>query len=134
MHFIEALFGGETAVALAPVNKGTPALVVLARIKNERKAREQLANLEVPLSQLFPAPKQGSGQVPEFSAHQVDGVSAHQISLPPGSHSTTPSSDGWWWSQRAWVELPPSRVIRGRFGASLSIPRPCPVSRGRSPR
>ena len=31
MHSIEALFGGETAVAIAPVSKGTPALVVLAR-------------------------------------------------------------------------------------------------------
>ena len=84
VHSIEGLFGGETAVAIAPVSKGTPALVVLARTKNDHKVREQLANLEVPLSQLFPAPKQGSGQVPEFSAHQVDGVSAHQIMLAPG--------------------------------------------------
>jgi Protein of unknown function (DUF3352) len=84
VHSIEALFSGETAVAIAPVSKGTPALVVLARVKDERKVREQLANLEVPLSQLFPTPKEGSGQVPEFSAHQVDGVSAHQVMLAPG--------------------------------------------------
>jgi hypothetical protein len=84
VHSIEALFGGETAVALAPVTNGTPTLVVLARTQNERKVRAQLADLEVPLSQLFPPPKQGSGQVPEFSTHQVDGVAAHQIMLAPG--------------------------------------------------
>jgi hypothetical protein len=84
VHSIEALFAGETAVALAPVSNGTPTLVVIARTRDQRKVREQLANLEVPLSQLFPPPKQGSGQVPEFSSHQVDGVTAHQIMLTPG--------------------------------------------------
>jgi hypothetical protein len=81
---IEALFGGETAIAIVPVSKGTPALVVIARTANERKVREQLANLEVPLSQLFPAPAQGSGQVPQFNTRQVDGVAAHQITLTAG--------------------------------------------------
>jgi hypothetical protein len=84
VHSIEALFAGETAVALAPVSNGTPTLVVIARTRDQRKVREQLANLEVPLSQLFPPPKQGSGQVPEFSSHQVDGVTTHQIMLTPG--------------------------------------------------
>jgi hypothetical protein len=84
VHSVEALFGGETAVAITPVSNATPAVVVLTRTKNQRKVREQLANLEVPLSQLFPAPKQGSGQVSQFSAHQVDGVTAHQLTLTAG--------------------------------------------------
>ena len=38
----------------------------------------------MPLSQLFPAPASGSGQVPQFSDHLIDGVTAHQLSLAPG--------------------------------------------------
>ncbi len=84
VHAIEALFAGETAVALVPGPKGTPALVVATRTDHQQKVRAQLANLEVPLSNLFPAPKQGSGQVPEFTTHQVAGVTAHQLQLAPG--------------------------------------------------
>jgi hypothetical protein len=43
-----------------------------------------LANVELPLSQLFPAPTSGSGQVPEFADHLINGVTAHQLSLAPG--------------------------------------------------
>ena len=81
---IEALFAGETAVALSPQTNGTPTLVVLARTKDERKVRAQLANLEVPLARLFPAPSRGSGQVPQFSTHQVQGGAVHQLGLAPG--------------------------------------------------
>lgn len=84
VHAIDSLFAGETAVALAPGSKGTPTLVVVARTAHQQKVREQLADLEVPLSNLFPAPKQGSGQVPEFTTHQVAGVTAHQLQLATG--------------------------------------------------
>lgn len=84
VHDLEALFASETAVALAPSRSGVPTLVILARTAHERKAREELANLQVPLSNLFPTPKQGSGLVPQFGSHQVAGVVAHQLELAPG--------------------------------------------------
>jgi hypothetical protein len=77
---IESLFSGETSVALGPDG----ALIVLTRVKNQRSVSAEIANLEVPLSQLFPAPSAGSGQVPQFNDHPIDGVVAHQLSLGTG--------------------------------------------------
>jgi hypothetical protein len=77
---VESLFSGETAVAIGPGS----ALTVLTRVKNERATSTELANLEIPLSQLFPAPASGSGQVPQFTDRKVDGVTAHQLSLGTG--------------------------------------------------
>jgi hypothetical protein len=77
---LESLFSGETSVAVDP--RG--ALIVLTRVKDEQATSTQLANLEVPLSQLFPAPASGSGQVPQFTDRRVDGITAHQLSLGTG--------------------------------------------------
>jgi hypothetical protein len=77
---LESLFSGETSVSIGPGG----ALTVLTHIKNEQAASAELANLEIPLSQLFPAPATGSGQVPQFTARQIDGVTAHQLSLGTG--------------------------------------------------
>jgi Protein of unknown function (DUF3352) len=77
---VESLFAGETSVAV----DGGGALIVLTRVKDEQAARTELANLEIPLSALFPAPSTGSGQVPQFSDRQVDGITAHQLSLGTG--------------------------------------------------
>jgi hypothetical protein len=77
---LESLFSGETSVAIGP----TGALIVLTRVENERATSTELANLEIPLSQLFPAPATGSGQVPQFTDRRVDGVTAHQLSLGTG--------------------------------------------------
>ncbi len=81
---LDKLFAGETAVALGSTSTGSPALVVVTRTSQQARVREQLANLEVPLANLFPAPNQGSGQVPQFNARQIDGITAHQVSLAPG--------------------------------------------------
>jgi hypothetical protein len=77
---LESLFAGETAVAIGPGG----ALTVLTRVNNERATSTELANLEIPLSQLFPAPTTGSGQVPQFTDRSVDGITAHQLSLGTG--------------------------------------------------
>jgi hypothetical protein len=81
---LDKLFAGETAVALGSTSTGSPALVVVTRTSQQRRVRAQLANLEVPLANLFPAPNQGSGQVPQFNARQIDGITAHQVTLAPG--------------------------------------------------
>jgi hypothetical protein len=81
---LQRLFAGETAVAVGSSGAGAPALIVVTRTSHEQRVREQLANLEVPLASLFPAPRQGSGVVPQFSTHQVGGVTAHEIALAPG--------------------------------------------------
>jgi hypothetical protein len=88
---VETLFGGETAVAIGPSTsspgKGrasSPSLIIVTRTAKESATTAQLANLEPPLSQLFPAPASGSGQVPEFAERTVNGVTAHQLSLAPG--------------------------------------------------
>jgi hypothetical protein len=59
-------------------------LIIVTRTSDEGATKTKLANLEVPLSQLFPAPSSGSGQVPQFSDELIDGVTAHQLSLAPG--------------------------------------------------
>jgi hypothetical protein len=88
---IESLFSGETAVAIGPGSSGqrsskvrSPALMVVTRTSNEQAAIAELANLEVPLSQLFPAPSSGSGEVPQLADRVVDGIAAHQVVLAPG--------------------------------------------------
>jgi hypothetical protein len=88
---IESLFDGETAVAIGPATKGSkkgssgsPPLIIVTRTNHESATATQLASLEVPLSQLFPAPSSGSGQVPQFADRLVNGVTAHQLSLAPG--------------------------------------------------
>ncbi len=88
---IESLFDGETAVAIGPSgtssSKGrgsSPALIIVTRTAHEAATTTQLANLELPLSQLFPAPTSGSGQVPQFADREVGGVTAHQLTLAPG--------------------------------------------------
>ena len=57
---------------------------MVARAAPEQRVRAQLADLAVPLANLFPAPKQGSGLVPQFGTRQVGDVSAHQLQLAPG--------------------------------------------------
>jgi hypothetical protein len=83
-HAVSSLFSGESAVAIIPTASLAPALTVIARTSNESSARQQLAQLEVPLSQLFPAPDAGPGQAPLVNDTVVDGVTVHQLSLTPG--------------------------------------------------
>jgi hypothetical protein len=85
---ITSIFSGESGVVVAPAGtsrsgKG-PALMVVARTSDEAKSRRVLAQLEVPLAQLFPPPSNGPGQAPEFNSVPVAGITAHQLSLAPG--------------------------------------------------
>ena len=77
---VESLFSGETSVAVAPGG----ALLVLTRVKDAQAASDRLANLGVPLTQLFPAPSSGSRQIAQFSDREIDGVTAHELSLGTG--------------------------------------------------
>jgi hypothetical protein len=78
-----SIFDGETAVALSP--GPSPALVILARPRNETAAREELASLETPLTTLFsPSSSATAGQMPELADVQVDGVTVHEVQLGTG--------------------------------------------------
>lgn len=78
-----SIFDGETAVALSP--GPSPALLILARPRNETAAREELASLETPLTALFsPSSSAAAGQIPELADVQVDGVTVHEVQLGAG--------------------------------------------------
>jgi len=79
------LLRGEAAVALIPSADGPgPAPAIVARVANQAQARQTLANLEVPLQQLFPAPGSGPGQEDEWNDVQVAGVTVHELGVAPG--------------------------------------------------
>jgi hypothetical protein len=79
---IKSIFDGETAVALSP--GPTPSLLIVARTSNQAATRSQLAQLEAPLTALFPAPATGPGQIPGLADQQVGGVTVHELGLGPG--------------------------------------------------
>lgn len=78
-----SVFDGETAVALSP--GPSPALLIVARVRNQAAAQGELASLEGPLTTLF-APSSGAaaGQVPELADTQVGGTTVHEVQLGPG--------------------------------------------------
>jgi hypothetical protein len=86
VHRVVSLFSGETAVALLPSVSpgGRASLVIVAPTRDPAAARTTLAELEVPLAQLFAPPASGPGEAPEFNDRQVGNVTAHQLSLAPG--------------------------------------------------
>ncbi|MEO6857360.1 MAG: DUF3352 domain-containing protein [Solirubrobacteraceae bacterium] len=81
VHAITSLFSGETAVGIVP-NGQSNTLVVVSRVPNVAQARTQLADLEIPLAQLFQPPN--PTKVPVFNDVTVGGVSDHQLSLASG--------------------------------------------------
>jgi hypothetical protein len=83
IHQITSIFDRETAVAIVP-HGAAPTLVIVARAPNQEQIRTELANLEVPLAQLFKPPQSGPGSVPQFNDHTVAGVTDHQLSLARG--------------------------------------------------
>jgi hypothetical protein len=80
---LAGIFSGESAVAIVP-RTTSPTLVLVARAPDENRVRSQLAGLELPLSQLFPAPSSGPGGTPTFNDVPVGGVTAHELALNPG--------------------------------------------------
>ncbi len=83
VHSVLSVFDGETAVALSP--GPSPALLIVARVRNQAAAQGELASLEGPLTTLF-APSSGAaaGQVPELADTQVGGTTVHEVQLGPG--------------------------------------------------
>ncbi len=85
-----SIFSRETAVAVVPGGAGPaggaspPGLIIVSRTTDPAQTKAALATMEVPLAQLFPAPSSGPGQAPEFNDVQIDGVTAHELSLTPG--------------------------------------------------
>jgi hypothetical protein len=82
VHQIDSIFAGETAVALSP--GPSPSLLIVARTSNEAATRSELAELEGPLTALFPAPASGPGQIAGLDDQQVGGVTVHELGLGPG--------------------------------------------------
>ncbi|MBV9465992.1 MAG: DUF3352 domain-containing protein [Solirubrobacterales bacterium] len=80
---VTSIFHHEAAVGIV-AGAGAPTLIVVARTPNQAQTQAELAQLELPLAQLFPAPSAGPGQAPEFNDRQVGGVTAHQLSLTTG--------------------------------------------------
>jgi hypothetical protein len=83
VHDITSIFDGETAVAIVP-HAQSPTLVIVAKTANETQARTVLAQLEIPLAQLFKPPTSGPGKVPEFNDRSVAGITDHQLALANG--------------------------------------------------
>ena len=78
-----SIFDGETAVALSP--GASPALLIVARVRNQAVARGELASLEAPLSALFSSSSSATeGQVPELTDAQVGGATVYEVGLGPG--------------------------------------------------
>jgi hypothetical protein len=81
VHQLTALFSGEAAVGIVPHGQSRT-LVVVARVANVASARTQLAQLEIPLAQLFSAPN--ASKVPVFNDLTAGGVSIRQLALANG--------------------------------------------------
>jgi hypothetical protein len=82
---LTSIFHAEAAVAIVP-NGRTPALLIVARTQHQSQVAAELAQLEVPLAQLFKAPGTnfGSGKEALFNDRPVGGVTAHQLTLANG--------------------------------------------------
>ncbi|HLY49509.1 MAG TPA: DUF3352 domain-containing protein [Solirubrobacteraceae bacterium] len=79
------MFGGETAIALTPGQGASgPAPVIVTRTNAQTTVRALLAELELPLSQLFAPSGSGAGEVPQVSQTTVSGVAVRQLSVAPG--------------------------------------------------
>ena len=82
VHDIVSIFHGETAVAIVP-HAQTPTLVIVARTADQARTRSELAQLQIPLAQLF-KPASGSAAIPGFNDRQVGSVTAHELPLANG--------------------------------------------------
>jgi hypothetical protein len=61
----------------------TPALLIVSRTANQAATQSELAQIEAPLTALFPAPSSGPGQIPGL-VRQVGGVTVHEFGLGAG--------------------------------------------------
>jgi hypothetical protein len=77
------IFHRETAVAIVGAGQ-SPTLVIVARVLDQRRTQNELAQLEAPLAQLFSAPGANQSSEPVFNDRQVAGITAHQLQLAAG--------------------------------------------------
>jgi hypothetical protein len=77
-----SLLHKETALFVLP-GIPTPTLAVIAQTPDEKKTREALAKLQLPLAKLFAPPAAGAGQAPTFQDRDLGGVDAFQLRLTP---------------------------------------------------
>ena len=78
-----SIFDHETAVAIVP-GRAAPTLLIVARAPDQAAVQTELAQVQIPLAQLFQAPASGAGSVPEFNDRQIGAVTAHQLVLASG--------------------------------------------------
>ena len=58
--------------------------MIVARTSDQARTERELAQLEIPLAQLFAPAGKSSQSAPVFNDRTVDGVSAHQLALTTG--------------------------------------------------
>ena len=73
---------GEAALFVLPAVPA-PTLAVVAKTPDEKRTREALAKLQLPLARLFAPPSTGAGQAPTFQDRDIGGVDAFQLRLTP---------------------------------------------------
>lgn len=83
VHDLTSIFHGETAVAIVP-HASSPTLVIVARTAHEAQIRTELAQLQIPLVQLFTPPNTPAGKAPAFTDTTVAGIPASQLVLSRG--------------------------------------------------
>ena len=83
VHDVTSIFAPETAVAIVP-HATSPTLVIVARTTHEAQVRAELAQLQIPLAQLFTPPSSGSVKIPVFNERTVDGITVDQLALTGG--------------------------------------------------
>jgi hypothetical protein len=89
---LESLFDGESAVAVTGGVK--PALLVVARTRDQSAVRSELAAAEIPLQQLFQSSSSTSESTDTLSQTTIDGVTVHQVGLEPGLQVDDAVTDG----------------------------------------
>jgi hypothetical protein len=83
VHDLTSIFSGETAVAIVP-RASSPTLVIVTRTAHEAQVRTELAQLQIPLVQLFTPPNTPAGKAPVFTDRTVAGIPVHQLVLSRG--------------------------------------------------
>jgi Protein of unknown function (DUF3352) len=73
---------GEAVLFVLPAVPA-PTLAVVAKTPDEKRTREALAKLQLPLARLFAPPSTGAGQAPTFQDRDIGGIDAFQLRLTP---------------------------------------------------
>ncbi|MGI9185619.1 MAG: DUF3352 domain-containing protein [Solirubrobacteraceae bacterium] len=83
VHDLTSIFSAETAVAIVP-HANSPTLVIVARTPHAAQVRTELAQLQIPLVQLFTPPSAPAGKAPAFNDRTVAGIPVHELAISAG--------------------------------------------------